>query len=160
MILQAFMLKFKMLTFVALLISPFAMAIDKILEWQEVNVGYAILVLTAVAIDHILGTVYHAFWTKDFCFKKNVKGLVIKLLIVVSVGYLFEGLNMLMEDATFIVDYTLMTLRVMVFLYPAGSAFSNTYVMTNKKFPPMGFMEWLKRFTENAPKNKEKDSLW
>lgn len=157
MITETFLVKLKILAFISLTVSPFAMLLDKLIEWQELNIGYAVLVLTAVTIDHLLGTLYHAFWLRDFSFKKNVTGLITKLVIVVSIGYLFEGLHTLMESASLLVEYVVTTLRVSVFLYPAGSAFGNAYVMTDKQFPPMGFMEWLKKFAQNSPKYKDAD---
>ena len=140
--------KLKMLTIISLTITPLVWLLEKLTAWHMENSDYAIFVLTAVAIDHLLGSVYHAFWKRDFSIKKNLGGLLIKTMIVVSVGYLFEGLNTILEGSSFIKSYFVISLRLMVFLYPAGSAFSNSYLITNKKFPPMGFMETLKKFSD------------
>ena len=156
--------KLKMLAIISLTITPFVWLLEKLTAWHMENGDYALFVLTAVAIDHLLGTAYHAFWKRDFSIKKNLSGLLVKTMIVVSVGYLFEGLNTLLVGASLIKSYFVISLRLMVFLYPAGSAFTNSYLITNKKFPPMGFMETLKKFSDrqatswlsNINKNDEK----
>jgi uncharacterized radical SAM superfamily protein len=133
----------------AMAFAPFVWLAEHLLNWTITNNVYATLVLFAIAADHVLGTAYHLFWKRDFSIKKNLTGLIVKLLIVVTVGYLFEGLNEMMAGVPILKDYTITTLRLLVFLYPAGSAFNNSYEMTNKQFPPMGFMEWLKKFAKN-----------
>jgi hypothetical protein len=48
-----------------------------------------------------------------------------------------------------------------VFLYPAGSAFMNSAVLTNGKFPPMGWISILNNFNKNLDLNtfkKEDDN--
>lgn len=142
----------KKLLFLALAISPLTWVLEKLGEWHLDNATYVSFVIGAIAVDHILGSIYHAFFARDWSIKKNIKGLLIKLLIVVSIGYLFEGLDGLMVSSV-VKEYTIMVLRLMVFLYPASSAFHNSYTMTGQKFPPMAFMEKLKRFSENATIN-------
>lgn len=110
----------------------------------------------AMVVDHLLGTLFHAFWRRDFSAWKNIKGLLLKLTIVVTVGYLFEGLNTLMVEQSILKDYTIMVLRLMVFLYPAMSAFKNSYIMTGKRFPPMALMEKLEKFAEGTAINSKK----
>lgn len=140
----------------ALMVSPLTWLLDKLSIWHLENETYVTFVVGAIVVDHLLGSAYHAFWKRDFSLKLNVTGLILKLFIVVSVGYLFEGLNMLMAHESVLKDYTVMVLRLMVFLYPAGSAFGNSYEMTGRKFPPVGFMDKLKQFSESATLNNKK----
>lgn len=149
-------LQIQKLLMLSLMISPFTWIVDRLAEWHIGNSDYVTFVIGAIIIDHILGSLYHAFWLRDFSFKKNIYGLLTKLIIVVCVGYLFEGLDTLMVKGSILKDYTVMVLRLMVFLYPASSAFQNSYEMTGKKFPPMAFMEKLKRFSESATINDKK----
>lgn len=142
----------KLLMF-SLMISPITWILERLNEWHIGNSDYVAFVIGAIAIDHILGSMYHAFWLRDFSMKKNIYGLITKLVIVLCVGYLFEGLDALMVESSILKDYTVMVLRLMVFLYPASSAFQNSYEMTGKKFPPMAFMEKLKKFSESATFN-------
>ena len=149
----AFTLKLQCLTFFALSISPVVWCFEKLANWHLANGDYVHFVLGAIIVDHLVGSAYHAFWLRDFTWKMNARGLMIKLFMVVTVGYLFEGLNMLMVEESILVDYTIMVLRLIVFLYPAGSAFGNAYEMTGRVFPPVGFMNKLKQFNENASIN-------
>lgn len=146
-------LQIKKLLIISLMISPITWLIDKLAEWHIDNSDYVSFVIGAIIIDHILGSIYHAFYAKDWSVKKNLTGLLVKMVIVVSVGYLFEGLDTLMVQESILKEYSVMVLRLMVFLYPASSAFNNSYIMTGKKFPPMAFMEKLKKFSENATLN-------
>lgn len=141
-------LKVKTSFLLAVTISPATWLLDTLTSWHLQNQTYVAIVVGAIAADHLIGSIYHAWWAKDFTIKDNVKGLIIKLTMVVTVGYLFEGLNVLMRDADMLKDYTIMMLRLMVFLYPAGSAFSNSYIITGGKFPPLGFMEWFKKLNK------------
>lgn len=130
--------------------------IESMTAWYIENDVYIIFTLGAILVDWTLGSIYHAFFKRDFSLKKNLLGLIFKVFIVIAVGYLFEGLNELIDKESILKDYTIITLRLMVFLYPAGSAFGNSHEMTNGKFPPMGFMGKLKKFSESATVNSEK----
>jgi hypothetical protein len=143
-------------TLLSLMISPVTYAIDKLHKWQVDNEDYFIFVVGAIVIDLFLGILYHAFWLRDFSFKAMATGFITKMVIIVSAGYLFEGLNTLMVEQSVFRDYTIMIMRLMIFLYPAGSAFGNMYEMTGQKFPPVGFMNKLKQFSENTTINNER----
>lgn len=140
-------LTLKPLAFISLTITPIFWLIEKITEWHVSNAVYATLVLFAIVADHVLGSIYHLFWAKDFSIKKNLSGFLLKILIVVLVGYLFEGLNHFTEAVPFFSYYTATTLRLLVFLYPASSAFKLSYEMTGRKFPPMGLMKTVIKYT-------------
>ncbi len=137
----------------ALFISPLTWLLDRLSIWHLENEAYVTFVVGAIVVDHLLGSAFHAFWKKDFSLKLNVTGLMLKLFIVVCMGFLFEGLNTLMAQESILKDYTVMVLRLMVFLYPAGSAFGNSYEMTGRTFPPVGFMEKLKQFSQSTTIN-------
>jgi hypothetical protein len=154
-----FIMKIKSTFKLGVLLSPVLYATEKMsvvmATWLKINVWvidnstYIQLVLGAIAIDHVLGSIKHLFWTQDFEFRKNLTGLSIKIGLVVAVGFLFEGLNELVHEHSIIKDYLTTTTRIVVFLYPAGSAFSNSSVISGGKFPPIGWMERLKKFQTN-----------
>jgi len=154
LIITTMLTKLKITTFYALSISPFAWIVAQITNWYIENQFYVIWVLGAIIIDHILGSIYHKFWVKDFTFKRNLIGLVVKVGLAVTVGFLFEGMNHLItSDDSFaeaIKGWTVITLRLIVFLYPAMSALENSSHITGGKFPPTGIFKKLKAFEDTA----------
>ena len=144
-----FLSKLKSAGVLALSFSPIAFIIEKITNWSLANQEYIILVLGAIAIDHVLGTLIHLFIKKDFCFKRNITGVLTKLGLVVAMGFLFEGVNNIIQEDSFVKGYLLIVLRLTVFLYPAGSAFINSSVITKGKFPPVGWINKMNKFNEN-----------
>lgn len=145
----SWLMKIKATIKVGVLISPFIFAIGKLNIWVIANIDYISIVLGAIAIDHVLGTIKHGFFLRDFTIKKNLVGVMTKIGLVIACGFLFEGLNVLVHRDTVIKDYLTITTRIIVFLYPAGSAFSSSSVISGGKFPPMGWMEKLRRFQTN-----------
>lgn len=106
------------------------------------NVDYVRIVLTAIAIDHVLGTIAHSRWFKDdFSMLKNIGGLGIKILVVVTMGKLFDDMATLTSSEDFVYKYLLISTRIIVFLYPARSAMRNCYIVTRGAFPPKIIME-------------------
>lgn len=142
---------------VGLLISPFIFAMGRFNLWIHLNIDYITVVLGAIAVDHILGTIKHGFFFYDFTIKKNLVGLMTKIGLVIACGFLFEGLNILVHKDSVIKDYLTITTRIIVFLYPAGSAFSSSSVISGGKFPPTGWMEKLRRFQTNLDTNSFKN---
>ena len=128
--------------------SPIAYVVEKILAWSLENSAYIVFVLVAIAIDHLLGSYLHLMVKRDFLMGENVKGLIKKIALAVAMGVLFEGINHIVKEASFIKDYLIIVLRLAVFLYPAGSAFMNCAVITKGKFPPIGLISKIKKFNE------------
>jgi len=129
-----------------LLVSPFGLLWDKFKVWTVDNADYITVVLIAIAIDHILGSIKHAWFDKDFTFKKNILGLLMKVGLVVACGVLFEAFNVIIKDGNFIKEYLNIITRLIVFLYPAGSAFGNSAVISGGKFPPQAWLDKLRKF--------------
>lgn len=135
--------------------------IKEMMDWYFGNLSYITIVGFAIIIDHGLGTIKHIS-IKDFCIKKNLIGLMTKIGLVVACGILFEGLNIIIEKESFVKDYLTIVTRLIVFLYPAGSAFGNSAFISNGKFPPQSWLNKLKSFQKNLDpkefneKNEEK----
>ncbi|TYP71477.1 hypothetical protein [Aquimarina intermedia] len=129
--------------------SPFAMLGDAMFKWFEFNIVYVQFVFGAIIIDHILGSYIHKFIKNDFSILENIKGLMIKCVLVVTVGYLNEGfLHILGKDGTLGI-YLVVILKLMVFVYPAGSAWTNSSIITNGKFPPISWTKRINLFNKN-----------
>lgn len=139
--------KFKSTLFISLMASPFGF-VELFSEWISENGGYLFFVLLAIAIDHLMGSAVHLFIKKDFSIKKNIVGLVLKIFLVFSVGILFEGFQYIYKEDNLMTEYLTLITRLMVFLYPAGSAFMNCAVLTNGKFPPIGWINKISKFNE------------
>lgn len=122
---------------------------DGLSRWGIANSDYISIVLVAIVIDHALGTWRHLFVDRDFDIVKNITGISIKVGLVVCMGILFEGLGVIIKEESIVKDYLVIVTRLIVFLYPAGSAFANSSILSNGKFPPQAWLEKLKAFQSN-----------
>lgn len=134
----------KAATKIALGLSIPAWALASLSEWTLSNRDFIAGVLMCIAIDHAIGSWYHAFKLRDFSFKKNACGLISKLSLCAAAAVLFEIIHHTVRDVNIIYDYLKNTTRLVIILYPAGSAFLNMSALTNGAFPPLG---WIKKVT-------------
>lgn len=141
--------KFKSTMYLAIITTAPMGLFEAISHWISSNGGYIFFVLLAIAIDYGVGIAVH-IKKRDFSIKKNIVGVVTKMALVFAVGVLFEGFQFLHPDANIITQYLGLILRVMVFLYPAGSALMNVSVLTHGSFPPVGFMNKITKFNKDA----------
>ena len=144
-----FLLKLKSIVLIAFPIGTFSWLLSQFNEWTECNQNYIAVVLICITIDHIVGTIYHAFKLKDFCFKKNAVGTLKKLSLCVLSAILFEVIHSTLQNIPFLYDYLKSVTRLVVVLYPAGSAFINMSALTNGSFPPLGWIKKIKAFNED-----------
>ena len=129
--------------------SPFAMLGDMVIDWLAFNIVYVQFVFGAIIFDHFLGSYIHAFIKKDFSILENIKGLMIKCVLVVTVGYLNEGFLHTVGKEGVLGIYLGVILKLMVFVYPAGSAWMNSSIITNGKFPPTSWINKINLFNKN-----------
>ena len=131
------------------ILTPFIFVWEKLSKWGITNQDYVLVVVSAILIDWFFGVWKH-LKKKTFSFKKNAGGLVLKLALCVGAGMLFEGLNSIVKDSAdiIVVSLTIVT-RVIVFLYPAVSAWQNIYIVSDERFPPKAWMDKINRFNEN-----------
>jgi hypothetical protein len=139
-----FLAKFKAIAKIAFALSFPSWLVAKITAWSINNQDYIAGVLVCIAIDHFIGSIYHAFKLKDFTFKKNILGLLYKTALCASAAVLFEVIQYTIKDVSFIYEYLKTTARLIIILYPASSAFLNMSALTNGTFPPL---EWIKKIT-------------
>lgn len=136
-------------TKISIAVSPFILVWDKLMKWGITNQDYILVVVAAILLDWFFGVWKH-LEKKTFSFKKNAGGLVLKLALCVGAGMLFEGLNSIVKDSADIIVLSLtIVTRVIVFLYPAVSAWQNIYVVSGERFPPKAWMERINKFNEN-----------
>lgn len=134
---------------ISLAVTPFLFIWDKIVKWGIPNQDYILIVLMAILLDWIFGIWKHLD-KRTFSFKKNASGLILKITLTVGAGMLFEGMNSIVKDSAdiIVVSLTIIT-RIIVFLYPAVSAWQNIYVVSGERFPPKAWMERMNKFNEN-----------
>ena len=133
----------------SLITSPFILIWDKIVKWGVSNQDYVFIVLMAILLDWFFGIWKH-LKKRTFSIKKNALGLILKIALTVGAGMLFEGLNSIVKDSADIVVLSLtIVTRVIVFLYPAVSAWQNIYIVSGERFPPKAWMDRINKFNEN-----------
>ena len=134
---------------IALAVSIPAYAVAWVSDWTVSNREYLAGVLVCIAVDHIVGSAYHLFKVRDFTFKRNAWGLMNKLLLCALAAALFEVIHNTVKDIAFVYEYLKVITRLIVILYPAGSAFMNMSALTNGVFPPLGWINKIKAFNQD-----------
>lgn len=150
------MIKLKSSFFVSLLMMPFIYIAESVYPefnvikyWFMMNIQYLMFVFCAIVLDHIVGTYLHLFVKKDFTFYLNVKGLITKLSLTMMVAFVARGLVFIVGTDNLLAEYLTIVMRLMVFLYPAGSLLMNISLLTDGRFPPTGFMKKISKFNSD-----------
>ena len=133
----------------AIVVTPFVLIWNKLTKWGIDNQDYILIVLGAIMVDWLFGTIKHIFFTGTFSLRQNAIGLTTKISLAVAGGFLFEGLNFLVKDADFILVSTKIVTRVIILMYPGISAFQNIYIVSGEKFPPKAWMERLSKYKDS-----------
>lgn len=133
---------------VAIIMSPFSL-LGGLRMWADENSLYVSLVMGAILCDWFLGTIKHAFWCKDFHWKENIKGILVKCILVIIMGGVYEGIQHFTVDVTGITKYIINILRLTVFMYPAMSIVRSSRVISDGKFPPQGIYNAIEKWTAN-----------
>ena len=134
---------------ISLIAYPFIFLWDKLVKWGIPNQDYILIVLGAILVDWFFGIWKH-LKKRTFSFKQNAFGLIIKIALTTGAAFLFEGLNSIVKDSADIIVVSLTTVtRVIVFLYPAVSAWQNIYIVSYERFPPKAWMDRINKFNEN-----------
>lgn len=122
---------------------------DSVGLWLDGSRGYMVVVLGTVAVDHLLGSLVHWLWKRDFSWLKNIGGFALKLLLVICMGFMFEGLAHIVSEDNFLYAYLKVAGRLIVFLYPFRSACLNSSIMTNGAIPPLAFINKITGFQKS-----------
>jgi phage-related holin len=101
--------------------------------------------------DIATGIVKH-WMAHTFSFKELYTHLLLKLFVTIVGMALFNTLALVDsgDDAKVIVDYFKLAGKVFNAFYVGGSAFSNLFIITGGKFPPVGFMKRTKKFNDTG----------
>lgn len=135
-------------------IPAFGISITEALSgWYLENWVFMSFVTFAIVIDHAFGSYVHWLIKNDFSWRKNLHGFLNKGFSVVAVYVLLEMMHQIVDDVDFVAIYFKVVLQLIVFLYPAGSAFANIAIMTKGRFPPSGWMDRLRKFNEDVKLN-------
>lgn len=121
---------------------------DVFFEWMLHNEGYVFFIFLTIALDHLLGTIKYLF-KREFSIKKNIAGLFLKLFITIVGAVLFEAMNQIADRDSMIKDYLVIMTRLLVFFYPARSAFRNMSELTKGVFPPKSWITKMDNFNVN-----------
>ncbi|MCY0967902.1 hypothetical protein [Chryseobacterium wangxinyae] len=135
---------------IAVIPALFMSIVEGLSKWYIVNQWFMIFVFYAIIIDHVLGSIVHAFIKKDFTLKKNGIGLLIKISFCITGYSLFVMIPEILKGVPFLPEYLTMLIQLIVFIWPAGSAMGNMSILTGGRFPPIGWMKKIERFQENA----------
>ncbi|MGB3452969.1 MAG: hypothetical protein WBA59_03985 [Moheibacter sp.] len=144
---------FLAVTKVSLTLTPLFLIWDKLTNWGIHNQDYILIVLGAIFVDWVFGTIKHIWFTHTFTWKQNAIGLTTKIALAVAGGFLFEGLNTLVKDVDIVVTSFKIITRVIILMYPGVSAFENIYIVSGEKFPPKAWMERLKVWNKSLDPN-------
>ena len=118
------------------ILTPLIYIWDRIINWTMNNQDYMIFVIIAILIDWATGSLKHLFIARNFDWGENAKGLITKLGLAAGGGFLFEGINYLIGTDNLVSDTLSIVTRLVVFLYPALSAWKNMHTLSGGKFPP------------------------
>lgn len=150
-------LKFQSTFILAFLGAPFAFVTEGVLDWFHLNAEFISFVFGAVILDHLIGSYVHAYIKKDFTLKKNVQGFLMKTALIVAVFFIGRGMVNILGEDNLVATYFRTIMRLMVFLYPAGSALVNCSIITKGTFPPLGFIKKISQFNSNLDLSEFKE---
>lgn len=121
-------------------------------EWIESDGAFIAFVVCAIFIDWIVGTVKHVVWLHDFHWGENLRGVLAKLIGVVSVGFVFQGLEVLSQGSGVYGVFDTF-LKISIFLYPSMSIIRSVRVISGNRFPSQAIYDRLDKI-ENFLKEK------
>jgi len=112
--------------------------------------GFFFLLFIAIMVNMAVG-VYKHWKARELDFKEFYLG-TLQVVFVCGAGFaLFMAIATLEGiHKTDIGEWFMLLGRVTVILYPAGSAFKNLHYITDGRFPPIGFMNRLKKFEKTG----------
>lgn len=131
---------------------------ESISVYIQLNIDYISIALFAVGTAHMLGSITHLMYKKDFDWKKNIAGFCIMLSMVVVVGLLMEGMAHVTKSEDLIFKYVSMIGRLVVIIYPIRSALKNVKIITNGAFPPDAIIGKLENFNKNLDLSEFRDN--
>lgn len=129
--------------------------VERLTGWYIDNEVFLSFVFMAITADLITGVWKH-LKKGTFSFKEMTYGLLQKTAVVIMGYVLFEMIHQIVDDVEFIAIYFKVLLQLVVILYPAGSAMDSLSIITDGKFPPIGWMKKKNKFNEDLDLNNFK----
>lgn len=125
--------------------------------WFVENFDYFAIAMALVAVDHLLGSIVHRFIKKDWSWKINSIGLLIKVFMVLIGIFVFDGLVHLAKNQSLIYEYMKMVTSLVVCLYPASGVMKNMSIITKGKFPSKVLIERFNNFSKTLDTKELKE---
>ena len=141
---------------IAFITAPLVYLFEKLSVWTIQNSTYITVVCGAILVDWFFGSIKHLFFTRTFSWRNNAGGLMLKISLVVGGVFLFESFHFIIQEVTWIEQMLKIVTRLVVFIYPATSAWNNMAIVSNGKFPPRKWLEKVDAFYNNLDINKFK----
>jgi hypothetical protein len=112
--------------------------------WFSDNHQFVTFITTAIVINAIVGGYFHTL-NKTFSWEQFIKQNS-KMILVIIISYiLLEQLRLTAGD-NLAGDVFKIVVQVATLLYPTSKALKNTYLLSNKQFPPAFMMQKLYNF--------------
>lgn len=121
---------------------------EKLSTWYIHNHFFIILLIGGLLGDLVMGIWKH-LKKRTFSFKKLITGFIEKAGIIVVAYFLCESLIQIISDAELGTIYFKFVSKIMLFIFPAGNAFVNMGIVTDGKFPPLGFLKRFEKFNND-----------
>ncbi|AZA49566.1 hypothetical protein EG346_15885 [Chryseobacterium carnipullorum] len=131
---------------------------ERLFGWYIESYVFIWMLGFALIADLIIGIWKH-MKTGSFSPKMMIMGFCQKIGLVILVYFLTEAFIQIISDADLDSVYFKVATKLMIFIYPAGNALVNVGIITNGKFPPLGFLTKFEKFNKTLDVNvfKQKD---
>lgn len=134
---------------------------ERMLGWYFESYVFIWMLCFAIIADLIAGIWKH-LKNGSFSPKMMIMGFCQKIGLVILVYFLTEAFIQIIADADLDSVYFKVASKLMIFIYPAGNALVNVGIITNGKFPPLGFLKKFEKFNRtldvNVFKQKQDES--
>nr|DAG72880.1 MAG TPA: holin [Caudoviricetes sp.] len=125
---------------------------EKVIGWYIESYVFIWMLGFALIADLIIGIWKHAK-NNTFSPKMMILGFCQKIGLVILVYFLTEAFIQIIADADLDSVYFKVATKLMIFIYPAGNALVNVGIITNGKFPPLGFLKKFEKFNKTLDVN-------
>ncbi|MGH1520526.1 hypothetical protein [Chryseobacterium sp. JK1] len=125
-----------------------------------IDAQFFIILLTGGLLgDLIIGIIKH-LKLNSFSFKKMLLGFTLKMAIITIAYFFTEAILQIISEGEMDSIYFKVISKLAIFLFPAGNAAINMGIITNGKFPPLGFLMKFEKFNKTLDVNifKEKQN--
>lgn len=134
---------------------------ERFTGWYIDSQVFVILLTGGLLGDLIIGIIKH-LKLNSFSFKKMLLGFTLKMAIVTIAYFFTEAILQIISEGEMDSIYFKVISKLAIFLFPAGNAAINMGIITNGKFPPLGFLMKFEKFNKtldiNIFKQKENES--